>query len=278
MSNRPSYGELADALWNLRKAAGMSAARAADLVAGRQQPWLARFERGAAVPTPVEVEALTELYGAPAKVRRRLVALSRDLRHDPNPPARMVMQRAGEMQQRIGRIEKASRRIATFAPTVLPGLLQTEAYMRVVFASGNDLSSAQQAKASAGRLERAELLHQPGREFVFSITEGALRWQLGGAAVMAEQLDHLIEVSRLPMVRLGVIPWTTPVDVAPMHGFDLHDRRAAIVGTETATAFLTNRHDVAAYVKLLADLERLTTWGEAARTVLAEHARAHRQV
>jgi hypothetical protein len=70
---------------------------------------------------------------------------------------------------------------------------------------------------------------------VFVLSEGSLRWQMGGAALMADQLDHIVEASRLPTVRVGVIPWTTPVRAAPMHGFDLHDRRAAIVGIETAT-------------------------------------------
>jgi hypothetical protein len=38
---------------------------------------------------------------------------------------------------------------------------------------------------------------------------------MGGAHVMAGHLDHLIDVSRLANVRIGVIPWTTPANVNP---------------------------------------------------------------
>lgn len=269
MSERESYGELADTLWKLRKdTAQISADRAARAV-GRNQPWLARIERGKTTPTAADVEALTALYQAPAATRRRLMKLTRDLIEDANPPARLVISRGAEkMQERIERIEQASTRICHFHPILVAGLLQAADYMRAVFASGGDLPAGQQTAALAVRLRRASLLEQPGREFVFVLTEGVLRWPLGGPRVMAAQLDHLIDRSQLPGVRLGVIPQTATVDVAPVNGFDLYDRRAAVVGTETATAFLTSRHDVAGYVKLFADLEPLAVFGDRAREVL----------
>lgn len=262
-------------LKRLRAEAGLSQITAAERTL-RNQPWISRFERGDQVPTLDDAERLIGVYQPRAKDARRLRALVADLREDPNPPARMAMRRAGNMQKRIGRIEESSQRIATFSANILPGLLQTESYMRMVFASGGDLPPDQQVEAVASRLERAKLLREPGRTFVFVLTEGAMRWQLGDAGLMADQLDHIVASSRLPGVRVGVIPWTTPVDVAPMHGFDLHDRRAAIVGIETATAFLTNSHDVAAYVKLFAELEALASFGEAARVVIAARAEEYR--
>lgn len=272
---RPGAGELAATLKQLRKDAELSSPRVAQLLS-RSQSWVSHRENGRVVPTVDEVGLLVELYRAPARTRRRLLALVRDLRQDANRPARVVMRRAGDMQSRIGRIEASSRRIATFAPNILPGLLQTEDYMRVVFASGADLTPDQQAAAVAARLTRARLLGEPGRELVFVLTEGPLRWRLGGAELMAAQLDHIVATSRRPGVRVGVIPWTAPVDVAPMHGFDLHDRRAAVVGIETATAFLTNPHDVAAYVRLFADLEALATFGAPARELLSMLAEGYR--
>lgn len=274
--DRPEAIDLATLLQEWRKKAGLTQMQVAERTR-RNQPWISRFERRDAAPSPLDIETLAELYHVPTDVKQRMLALSRDLHGDPVMPARLVMTReAGEMQARIGRIEASSQRIATFATTVVPGLLQTEPYMRLVFASGNDLPPDQQSNALRERLARTRLLREPGREFVFVLTEGVLRWALGGPKVMADQLDHIIDLSRVPGVRVGVIPSTTSVDVAPMHAFDLHDRRAAIVGIETATAFLTTRHDVAAYVKLWADLEALASFGEDARAVLAACADRYR--
>ena len=56
--------------------------------------------------------------------------------------------------------------------------------------------------------------------------------------------------ARLPNVRIGIVPWGTRAQVFPLHGWDLHDRRAVIYGTADATAVLTEPRDVARYVML----------------------------
>jgi transcriptional regulator with XRE-family HTH domain len=275
VSDRPEKDELAATLKQLRHAAKLSSP-----VAGKQlrrtQSWVSHRENGVVVPTHDDLDELLMLYGAPAATRRHLHALVRDLRDDPNPPARLTLRRAGDMQARYGRIEAASRRIGGFAPILVPGLLQTEAYMRVVFGSGDDMPAGQRSAAITERLARARLLEEPGREFVFVIAEGALRWCLGDPWLMAEQLKRLIEVADWPTVRLGVIPWITAVRVAPTHAFQVYDRRAATVGTLTATAFLTNPHDVGPYLALFADLEAAATFGEDARAMIAEIAGDYR--
>ena len=78
------------------------------------------------------------------------------------------------------------------------------------------------------------------------MTEGALRWQASGPSVMAEQLDHIAEISNRPHVRVGIIPVDDHrPDVFPLHGFSVYDYRAVLVGTRVATAFLTEPGDVA---------------------------------
>lgn len=273
------HGELADTLRALRLDARMSGAAAAK-AAGRSQAWISRFENGKIVPRPADVEVLTDVYRTPARVRRHLLRLSQALHEDATPRARVVMDRgAGRMQRRIGEIEGSSTLIRTFQPAVVPGLLQTEAYARAVFASGATMPPAQQADALAERMHRQDLLRRPGRrEFVLLMSEGALRWQLGGPLVMAEQLDRIAASSRLPGVRVGVVPWTVEVSVAPVNGFDLLDERAAIVGTETATAFLTDPGDAAAYVSLFGQIEAVAVFDEAAGEVLDALAVAYRSL
>ena len=81
-----------------------------------------------------------------------------------------------------------------------------------------------------------------------------------------------------PHVRVGVIPWTAPAAVFPLHGFSIYDERAVIVGTRVATAFLTDPLDVAEHVKLFGELEALAAWGAVAREHLGRIAAEFRSL
>lgn len=246
--------------------------------AGITQASVSRYEAGKFVPALGEVRALARAYNASPEDLDELEELVTDLRENSSTPSRLVMRRAGDMQRRVGRIEVASARIATFQPVLFAGLLQSEPYARAVFSSGGDLEPDQIEEALSARLTRAGLLDDPSHTVVAVHTEGVLRWPLGGPAVMTAQLDHVIELSYRSNVEIGVIPWDKPVDVAPLHGFDVYDERAALVGTETATGFMTDTHDVSAYLKLFQDLAELAEFGDAARSRLDDAASRYRQL
>ncbi|MGH3575373.1 MAG: Scr1 family TA system antitoxin-like transcriptional regulator, partial [Pseudonocardiaceae bacterium] len=44
-------------------------------------------------------------------------------------------------------------------------------------------------RAVAERLLRAQILDEPGRQFTFILTTGALGWRVGGPEVMARQVE-----------------------------------------------------------------------------------------
>jgi hypothetical protein len=148
--------------------------------------------------------------------------------------------------------------------------------MRRVFS--RRLTRADQEKAVAARQERQQMLRHPSKRHVFVMTEGALRWRAGPAQLMAAQIDHIAEVSTLPNVRVGVIPWTTEAHVFPGHEFHLYDERLAIVGIETATATIQDPRDVAVYAELFTELERLAEFDTAGREVLAHIAADYRSL
>jgi hypothetical protein len=179
------------------------------------------------------------------------------------------------MQQRIGKLEETAALIRTFTPAVMIGLLQTRAYARALF--GDSLAAEDLDKTVDARLERQRLLNTD-RQFIFVMAEGALRWNMGGADVMAQQLAHLIEVSRQANVRVGVIPWTTPANVPALHGFTIYDSRAVLLGTQTATAIITDNLSVSDYEAHWKELEPLTSWDDDARAVIAETAAAYKRL
>jgi len=262
----PARDELSQLLKSLREKAGLGQVEAGTR-SGTSQGSVSRWENGQ-VPRLGDLQALLRVYGAGDDDSRRAEQLVTDLRGDSNPSARVTMRRAGDMQKRIGRIEQGSALIRTFQVVLVPGLLQIPDYARAVFSSGGDLAPDQIEAALAGRLDRPAVLDNLQRQYVAVISEGVLRWPLGGPDVMARQLRHVAEQSHRENVHIGVIPASRPVDVAPTHGFDVFDERAAVVGIETATAFLTDPHDVAAYVKLFGDLEAAAVFGDEARAEL----------
>jgi transcriptional regulator with XRE-family HTH domain len=266
--------KLSATLRQLRKAAGLSGVEAARL-AGLSQSKVSRTETGAFMPTPQQVEALCKAVKAPAAVRRELVQMARELREE-RISARLVLQRGGWwLQERIGRIEEIAGRIRCLAPTGMPGLLQTRRYTRALF--GESLPPDELDRTVEARIARQRLL-DTDREFVFVITEGAMRWNMGGAEVMVEQLEKLIEESHRENVLLGVVPWTTPVTVPVLHAFDLYDSRAVMFGTQTATALLTDSEEVEDFESHWLELEPFVTFGDEARPVLERIAADYRSI
>lgn len=88
---------------------------------------------------------------------------------------------------------------------IVPGLLQTAEYARVVIPQMDPARSISHAASVAARIERQQVLYEEGRRFEFLIGEQALRWS-PGPGVMAGQLDRLASVATLRSVELRVLP------------------------------------------------------------------------
>jgi hypothetical protein len=89
------------------------------------------------------------------------------------------------------------------------GLLQTKAYAAAVERYGPlQLTDEQILQRVDVRLARQSVLHREvdPLESVSLIAEAALRENVGGPDVMAEQLDHLIEVAQRPNVDVRILP------------------------------------------------------------------------
>lgn len=239
---------------------------------GFSQAKVSRIEGGINVPSVKDVAALSRIYDAPPHVRDRLVQLAEDMKAGAR---RVVLNRGGiDFQRRLARIEEASEHIRSFTATVVPGLLQTEAYARAIFRTG-DLTDQQIEEAVRGRMERQALLGTDDHRFTLLTTEGALYWCAGSPSVMAEQADRLA-APQPSNVRLGVIPRDRPVNCFPMHNWDMYDHRGVNIGLVSSTALLTNRLDVDMYDEWFTKLEELAVWGREAQAVFRRVADEYR--
>jgi hypothetical protein len=269
-SHPVAHGEIAKLLRKIRDDAGITSGTDAGRRAGFSQAKVSRMEAGRLVPSPEDAERYARALGAAAAVRRQLVAMARDLhdQHRAAAPARVSLSRsAAAHEQRVRRNEARSTHIAVFHPIVIPGLLQTEDYIRAIFTSGA-LSRPEIEARVAQRLLRAEILDESGRQFTFVLTAGALGWRVGTREAMAHQVEHIAEVSRRPHIRVGVIPWGVEADAFPPCGFDLYDEHTVVVGVVGGSAYYNDPADIARYLTMLRALERFAVFEDEARTEL----------
>ncbi|KUN09685.1 XRE family transcriptional regulator [Streptomyces yokosukanensis] len=107
-------------------------------------------------------------------------------------------------------LEQAALQIRAYENQFVHGLLQTEDYARALLGAENPHACAEATERRVAlRMRRQELLvrEAPPRLWVV-MDETVLRWPVGGARVMRAQIDHLIEVNRLPQVTLQLMPFT----------------------------------------------------------------------
>lgn len=271
-----TQGRLAAELRALRLAAGLGGTEAGRR-AGLSQSKISKLERQDLRPSPDDVQTLCEVYGASTAQRDDLVQLATTLKASVIEPARITLSRgAPHHQQRIRRMEESAALLRSFQNTMVIGLLQTPAYARLVFTGG--VPDAEVSQAVAARIERQAQLRDRVPRAVLIMTEGALRWQAGSPALMAEQIEAVITATELPNAEIGIIPYTTPTTFFPRHGFHIYDHDAVIIGTEAGMATITDADDITRHEDMFTRLQDIASTGPAARTVLGRIATDYRNL
>jgi transcriptional regulator with XRE-family HTH domain len=102
--------------------------------------------------------------------------------------------------------EREAKKLRTFEPMLVPGLLQTEDYARAVFGARFGITDEEIDEQVTARLRRQEILvrDEPPALWVI-LDESVLRRPVGGRYVMREQIARLIEACRRPHVSVQVI-------------------------------------------------------------------------
>ncbi len=155
------------------------------------------------------VVTLLTLYQAPEDVRAELLALHRTAK-ETGLLTSHARDMPGEYPAFIG-FEAEAIQVLTFECQAVPGLLQTERYARAVIeATTPYLTEPAWQKRVDVRMHRQALLRrQPHPLRLWAIVdEAAVRRQTGGAEVMEDQIEQLIEASLLPNVTLQLLPFS----------------------------------------------------------------------
>ncbi|MEU6993320.1 DUF5753 domain-containing protein [Streptomyces sp. NPDC046465] len=177
------------------------------------------------------------------------------------------LQRTGleKKQDELAEFEQSSTEFRFLLPSMVTGLLATPEYVRASLAG----IPGDHSKAIKRKLERQAVLHDTSKEFTFVLTEQAVRWPYLPSPAMATQIDRLVTVSRLPSVRLGVIPLVGHMPVAPLNTFTVYDNRVATVETSSGVMVLRSQRDVSAYQDEFAVYEGYALFGDEARRALS---------
>jgi transcriptional regulator with XRE-family HTH domain len=248
---------------DLAKAAGWAPSKVSKLEAGRQTP----------SDTDLELWArITEREG----VVGELIASLRSLEQQYVEFRRMFRSGLPARQRSIGEIEAKTKLTRNFEPCFVPGLLQTAEYARYRFTEGDPgdtergvpKSDAEVDEAIAARMKRQQILHRGEQKFHFVMTEAVLRYQVCPPDVMAGQLGHLISMTTLPTIRVGIIPFATQMSVGPIHGFYLYDNTLVLVELFTAVLNVTQTDEIGAYERVFTHLADTAVYGADARTLL----------
>ncbi|MFI2213745.1 helix-turn-helix domain-containing protein [Streptomyces sp. NPDC020141] len=199
-------------LRQLRQAAGLKANQVV-----RRLIWspskLTRLETGEnATVEPSDVIALCDMYGADAEKRLLLTAYAvvTKTKRDWWQTAEYRPAISPTFKAYLG-LEETAASMHKYEAEYVPGLLQTEEYVRAIYQVAHENRDAAEIdKHVAVRMARQEVLRRNELPLRFTavVNEAVLYREVGGPSVARAQLEHIAEVvSSLPAVRVQVIPF-----------------------------------------------------------------------
>jgi transcriptional regulator with XRE-family HTH domain len=165
---------------------------------------VSNVENGHTLVTPGFVRDVLNLYDADEATRRRCLDLIIEARRTP--------WWKGEYRRVLGAFvvyEAEARLLRYWQAQVVPGLLQTMPYAREVIAADRPWEERDVVQLRArARIARQWVLTDADDPLVVDaiVSEDALHCPVGGAAVMAEQLAHLLDIGGRPTVSVRVVP------------------------------------------------------------------------
>ena len=207
--------DLGEDLRRIRESLGKTIEEvSADLMAqygtGFSAAKISRLETGSRRANPRDVLDLCAYYGVDATERERLIGLAKAVRLENR------LQSVRMAYPEYVALEARARTLHVYEPMFVPGLLQTYEYHRSTYEMMRKASLEQDVSEDAFK-DMAQVREERKRRMAGSdaltinavIDENVIHRRVGSDRIMAEQLNHLLDVSGQPNVTLRVVPMST---------------------------------------------------------------------
>lgn len=271
--DRTERTRLGQALRSAREDTGLTGVAFAARL-GWDQSRLSKIERGRQFPSVEDVRAWA---GAAGIDPGPLLAQLQRARSE-HATWRDEFRKAGSpaaKQARIGSRYESATRIGKFQPVMIPSQLQTAEYARELLhgpsGPGAWGASDEAIEAMVGvRMQRQQILYEPGKTIAVVILEAALYARLVSPSTMAGQLDRMLALEGAIALDLGIIPTTELIPVYPTSGFVVFDSDLVVVETIGGEDQISDPDEIAKYVHWFELLHGAAVHGrEAARLIRA---------
>lgn len=205
------------------------------------------FESDRLIPKPDTAERLDQYFDSGNRIRKLSAEARTQVNRQPATWFRPWIEH-----------EARATALKTYQPLVVPGLLQTEAYARMLLSCGA-VQPAEVERKLQVRMERQKILDRETPPRINAIVD-ELVLRRGDRTILLDQLENLEEIAQRPHVTVRVVPqdapahqgWGGPIDVAsfadePDVGLlDSHINGTVISDPDKVTALLAAWDDVCA--------------------------------
>ncbi|MDT9697183.1 helix-turn-helix transcriptional regulator [Streptomyces sp. P17] len=179
-------------------------------------------------------------------------------------------------------LETDAASLRVYDPQVVPGLLQTKSYAEALISGAlPEVAPTDVDKRVQVRLRRQERISAPENPLRLwaVLDEAALRREVGSRHVMIEQLEHLIEMSRLPHVTVQLIPFAMGAhpgvsgQYAILEFPDAADSSVVYIEGVTSDLYLEKAQDVQKYSVMYEHLRAQALNADQSREFIANAAK-----
>ena len=264
-------------LRDLRLDAGLSGAALAERC-GWSRSKVSKIEHGTLNPTEDAIRSWATACGADDQTAT-LIAAHREVEQMWLEARRELRAGQKHIQLRSMPLYERTKLLRVYEAVHIPGYLQTFGYAVAQFtlhAHQFGLPVEDVEQAARNRLERQRFLGTGTNAFIFILEASALYSNVGGAEVMREQFDRLLEVAAMPYVSIGIIPLGRKRTLFQGEGFYLFDE--GLVRQEFWSGLLRSSRpeDVNYFLRTFETLKGQAVFGAAAAEQI-EAARARVQ-
>jgi transcriptional regulator with XRE-family HTH domain len=262
--------QLAERLRDIRLDASLTA-RALSAAAGWHEAKTSRIESAKQAPSEADILRWCQVCGADRETPD-LIAASRAADSMYVEWRRLNPAGLRRAQESRRPLYERTRLFKAYCSAVVPGFLQTPGYARALLSAIGAFRDTPDdvEEAVTARMSRNQMLRSGNHRFTLLVEESVLRYRLGEAEVMADQLGYLLEATELPFMTLGVVPFAAQRrPLWPLESFTVFDDERVHVELLSAQVTVTAPSEISLYVRAFERLAELAVYRSQARSLIA---------